>query len=63
MRKEARDGRFDQEALADPGGICVSHVVRDQVRDRLAFSFEDMGEVGHAFRRRDVLYRLFDVGA
>jgi adenylate cyclase len=32
------------EALAEPGGICVSAVVRDQVRDRLAFVFEDMGE-------------------
>src|SRR5260221_6405641 len=32
------------EGLAEPGGICVSRVVRDQVRDRLAFAFEDMGE-------------------
>ena len=32
------------EALAERGGICVSRVVRDQVRDKLAFSFEDMGE-------------------
>ena len=32
------------EALAEPGGICVSRVVRDQVRDKLAFSFVDMGE-------------------
>jgi adenylate cyclase len=32
------------EALAEPGGICVSRVVRDQVRDRLDFLFEDMGE-------------------
>jgi class 3 adenylate cyclase len=32
------------EALAEPGGICVSRVVRDQVRDKLAISFEDMGE-------------------
>ena len=32
------------EARAEPGGICVSRVVRDQVRDKLAFSFEDMGE-------------------
>ena len=32
------------EALAEPGGICVSRVVRDQVRDKLAFSFEDIGE-------------------
>jgi TolB-like protein/Tfp pilus assembly protein PilF len=32
------------EALAEPGGICVSRVVRDQVRDRLDYSFEDMRE-------------------
>src|SRR6516225_9075475 len=32
------------EALAEPGGICVSRVVRDQVRDKLDFVFEDMGE-------------------
>jgi adenylate cyclase len=32
------------EALAEPGGICVSRMVRDQVRDKLALSFEDMGE-------------------
>src|SRR6266567_68306 len=32
------------EALAKPGGICISRVVRDQVRDKLDFSFEDMGE-------------------
>ena len=31
------------EALAEPGGICVSRVVRDQVRDKLDFAFEDMG--------------------
>jgi adenylate cyclase len=32
------------EALAEPGGICLSRVVRDQVRDRLDYTFEDMGE-------------------
>ena len=32
------------EALAKPGGICVSRVVRDQVRDKLDFGFEDLGE-------------------
>jgi adenylate cyclase len=32
------------QALADPGGIYVSRVVHDQVRDKLNFSFEDMGE-------------------
>jgi adenylate cyclase len=32
------------EALTEAGGICVSRVVRDQVRDRLDFAFEDLGE-------------------
>src|ERR1700756_990405 len=32
------------EPLAEPGGICVSRVVRDQVRDRLDYAFEDLGE-------------------
>jgi adenylate cyclase len=32
------------EALAEPGGILVSRNVFDQVRDKLSFSFEDMGE-------------------
>jgi adenylate cyclase len=32
------------EALAEPGGICVSRVARDQVRDRLDSAFEDLGE-------------------
>ncbi len=32
------------EALAEPGGICISGTVRDHVGDRLAYAFEDMGE-------------------
>lgn len=32
------------EALASPGGICVSRTVHDQVRDKLDFSFDDLGE-------------------
>jgi adenylate cyclase len=32
------------EALAEPGGIIVSRNVYDQVRDKLSFGFEDMGE-------------------
>ena len=32
------------EALAEPGGIMVSRNVHDQVRDKLSFGFEDMGE-------------------
>ena len=31
------------EALAEPGGICVSKVVRDQVADKLSLVFEDLG--------------------
>src|SRR5271169_3383918 len=31
------------QTLAEPGGICVSRVVRDQVLDKLSFAFEDLG--------------------
>ena len=33
------------EGLAEPGGICLSRTARDQVRDRIEISFEDLGEV------------------
>src|SRR5438270_4675583 len=32
------------EALAEPGGICISGAVFDQVRDKLIYPFEDRGE-------------------
>jgi len=32
------------EALAEPGGICVSSTVRDHIGDRLPCAFQDMGE-------------------
>src|SRR3984893_4736636 len=32
------------EALAEPGGICISRVVREHVGNRLPYAFEDMGE-------------------
>src|SRR6202521_1061504 len=32
------------EPLAEPGGICISRVVRDQIRDKLPYPFDDMGE-------------------
>src|SRR5439155_10512809 len=32
------------ESLADPGGICISRTVREQIRDRLALPFADGGE-------------------
>jgi adenylate cyclase len=31
------------QALAPPGGICTSRVVRDEVLDKLSFTFEDLG--------------------
>jgi len=32
------------ETFAEPGGICISRVVRDQIRDKLPYPFEDRGE-------------------
>jgi adenylate cyclase len=32
------------EALAEPGGICISRTVRDHIRDKLPYRFEDLGE-------------------
>src|ERR1700730_13354646 len=32
------------EAWAEPGGICISRVVRDQIRDKLPYPLDDMGE-------------------
>jgi TolB-like protein/class 3 adenylate cyclase len=32
------------ETLAEPGGICISRAVHDQIRDKLLYPFEDMGE-------------------
>ena len=33
------------EGLAEPGGICVGRNVRDQIRDKLDLTLEDLGEV------------------
>ncbi len=32
------------EALCDPGGVCISRSANDQIRDKLALSFADLGE-------------------
>src|SRR5438105_1369050 len=32
------------EGIAEPGGICVSAIVHDQVHDKLELAFEDLGE-------------------
>jgi class 3 adenylate cyclase/TolB-like protein len=52
------------QALAPPGGICASKVVRDQVLDKLNFAFEDLGaqEVKNIARPVEV-YRVDFSGA
>jgi adenylate cyclase len=32
------------ETLGEPGGLCISRAVRDQVRDKLPVTFDDLGE-------------------
>ena len=48
------------EGLADPGGICVSRNVRNQVRDKLPYQFESIGEQRVKGVARPV--RIFRVG-
>ena len=51
------------EALADAGGVFVSNTVHDQVRDRLPFVFEDLGERQVKNIARPVrVYRVRDLG-
>jgi len=51
------------EALADAGGVFVSNTVHDQVRDRLPFDFEDLGDQQVKNIARPVrIYRVRDVG-
>jgi hypothetical protein len=50
------------EALAEPGRIWVSRVVRDQVRDKLDYGFEDLGEQSVKNIARPVrVYRVSDL--
>ncbi len=53
------------ETLAPPGGICVTRGVRDHVRDRLPYRFEDLGDHSVKNIARPVhVYRLcFDEAA
>jgi class 3 adenylate cyclase/TolB-like protein/Tfp pilus assembly protein PilF len=52
------------QALAEPGHICVSKVVRDQVLDKLSFGFEELGaqQVKNIARPIEV-YRILDDAA
>ena len=52
------------EALAEPGGICVSRVVRDQVRDKVDLAFDDLAEQQVKNIARPVrIYRVRDRAA
>ena len=48
------------EALADPGGICISRSVYDQVRNRLDHRFEDLGK--HEVKHVSAPVRVYRVG-
>ena len=51
------------EGLAEPGGICISSSVREQVRDKVPISFSDLGEksVKNIERPVRVYYAVLDV--
>jgi TolB-like protein len=52
------------EALAEPGGVCVSGTVRDHIGDRLDLAFNDMGDQSLKNIARPVrVYRVRDVAA
>jgi adenylate cyclase len=52
------------EALAEPGGVSVSRMVRDNVRDKLDYTFEDLGEQQVKNIARPVrVYRVWDRAA
>jgi adenylate cyclase len=50
------------EGLAEPGGICVSDRVREDVRGKLDVAFEDMGEQSLKNIARPVRVYLVDLG-
>ena len=49
------------EAIAEPGGICVSAIVQDQVRGRVDCAFDDLGEQSLKNITRPV--RVYKIGA
>jgi adenylate cyclase len=47
------------EGLAEPGGVCISGTVHEQIRDKLPYPFEDQGEQSVKNIARPVhVYRL-----
>jgi adenylate cyclase len=49
------------ESICEPGGLCISRSVRDQVRDRLPVTFNDLGE--HAVKNIARKVRVFALEA
>ncbi|MBV9637608.1 MAG: tetratricopeptide repeat protein [Methylobacteriaceae bacterium] len=49
------------EALCEPGGLCISRVARDQIRDKVPFSFLDKGE--HSVKNILRPVRIFELSA
>ena len=47
------------EGIAEPGGICVTRGVRDHLRDRMEYKFEDLGE--HSVKNIARSVRVFRV--
>src|SRR5260370_9783054 len=52
------------ESLADPGGICISRTVHEQIRNKLALNYEDLGEqaVKNIAEPRRVFREMLDGG-
>lgn len=51
------------EALAEPGGVCISMKVHEELRGKVAFHFADMGEIELKNIERPVrVYRLATAG-
>jgi adenylate cyclase len=46
-------------ALAEPGGVCISRAVRELVRDKLPYAFEDIGE--HSFKNMAVPVQAYSM--
>jgi adenylate cyclase len=51
------------ESLADPGGICISQTVHDQIGNKLALNYEDLGEQSVKNIAKPVrVFRLREIG-
>jgi class 3 adenylate cyclase len=47
------------ESLADPGGICISGKVHDEIRTKLALGYEDLGaQNGQEHCRAGAVFRV-----